>query len=916
MRYLGLCLLLSCAVWAQPNCPLPPAIQPVTPATDIFTEAQESDLGDVMAEQLAPHLTIIKDEALNAHLRLLAQQVIKYLPPTQLRYQFTLIELPQVNAFSLAGGRVYVARKLVALAGSDDELAGILAHELGHIVTHQSAMALTVAFRDVLGVAQVGDINDIRDKYLRYLDNYRRKQNRFSTSEAHQYEADQVALFAMARAGFAPHAYADIWDRFQDTHGHTGNWITDLFGTTKPSEKRLREIMKNLSVLPKNCAEMRPNSDVAAFQKWRAEVVAYRSTSLEESLPGLISRQQLALPLRPDITNVKFSPDGKYILAQDDGGIHVLTREPLASFFFIDAPDAEKASFSGDSHSIVFHTRGLRVEVWDIALKERVSTAEIVSKDHCLLARLSPDGKYLGCVRSDWSLTLLDVASSSPLFTREHFVSFSAYTNWYLLFRMMAEGKYSPVAMEFSPDGRYFIAGTLNGSFAYDLSAKHEFSLPSSIKRITRFSFAFLGNERIVGVDYDNPHNSPVLRFPSGGKITELPLSNTTHVTAPAHGDNVLLWPLKVKPLGVMDIQNGKLFAAFDHGAGDAFNNLVVSERADGEIEVFDVEKKQGVASVRLNQSRLGTLRTITVSPSFDMLAVSTASRGALWDMNHNIQVALTYGFHAAWLTDDRLAYVDFAKHEKLERTIARLDAMGNMQSVLPLEEDSGYMTGPYFITEKRAREYTLERRDWTIEIQDYRNKTTVWTRRFPREVPRVSYHSAGILLEWPAAADAAKEEMQKFPELAGRAEKEDIFFELVDLKTSAVTGKLLLHTNKGALRILRTSIDGDWIAFATSGDRLLVYSLTTGEEKMRMFGVRPLLNSASRQMTVSTATGELDLYDLGNVQGKREYNFPTSVIYERFSPDGKRLFVLTRDQTAYTLDLTRPPAVQTAAER
>lgn len=72
----------------------------------------------------------------------------------------------------------------------------------------------------------------------------------------------------------------------------------------------------------------------------------------------------------------------------------------------------------------------------------------------------------------------------------------------------------------------------------------------------------------------------------------------------------------------------------------------------------------------------------------------------------------------------------------------------------------------------------------------------------------------------------------------------------------------------------------------------------------MHLFGLAPVLHAGTRQLAISSATGELDLYELGNPQVKREYHFPTSVAYKTFSPDGKRLFVLTRDQTAYVLDL------------
>jgi hypothetical protein len=50
----------------------------------------------------------------------------------------------------------------------------------------------------------------------------------------------------MARAGFAPHAYVDLWDRFQQTHGKTGSWFSDLFGSTRPEQRRLREMLKSI----------------------------------------------------------------------------------------------------------------------------------------------------------------------------------------------------------------------------------------------------------------------------------------------------------------------------------------------------------------------------------------------------------------------------------------------------------------------------------------------------------------------------------------------------------------------------------------------------------------------------------------------------------------------------------------------
>jgi len=73
------------------------------------------------------------------------------------------------------------------------------------------------------------------------------------------------------------------------------------------------------------------------------------------------------LVLQPQPHYIEFSPDGKYMLVQDESSIAVATREPLANLFRVDALDAHAAQFSPDSRSLVFYDKELRVEKWDVA---------------------------------------------------------------------------------------------------------------------------------------------------------------------------------------------------------------------------------------------------------------------------------------------------------------------------------------------------------------------------------------------------------------------------------------------------------------------------------------------------------------------------------------------------------------------
>jgi predicted Zn-dependent protease len=120
---------------------------------NIFTEQQEVDLGDAAAEHIQGDFQVI-DADINDYLRQVGERIVKHIPPTHFRFQFFLVDLPDVNAFALPGGRVYVTRKLVAFVRNEDELAGVLGHEIGHIISHHTAIDMTRTFQAVLAQAQ------------------------------------------------------------------------------------------------------------------------------------------------------------------------------------------------------------------------------------------------------------------------------------------------------------------------------------------------------------------------------------------------------------------------------------------------------------------------------------------------------------------------------------------------------------------------------------------------------------------------------------------------------------------------------------------------------------------------------------------------------------------------------------------
>jgi predicted Zn-dependent protease len=99
-----------------------------------LTLAEEVAIGDAVA------LTIVgryggvwKDPAATRRVNLIGRVLARYATRQDLEWRFGLLDSAAVNAFSAPGGRVFITRALYELAASDDELAGVLAHEIQHI---------------------------------------------------------------------------------------------------------------------------------------------------------------------------------------------------------------------------------------------------------------------------------------------------------------------------------------------------------------------------------------------------------------------------------------------------------------------------------------------------------------------------------------------------------------------------------------------------------------------------------------------------------------------------------------------------------------------------------------------------------------------------------------------------------------
>jgi len=120
-----------------------------------LTTEREVAVGRGAAQQVEREMGLVRDPELVAYVRALGSRLAALSPRKDLDYDFNVVDMPEANAFALPGGHIYVSRGLLAIANSEDELANVIGHEIGHVAgrhhAQQQARQQRVGALSVLG---------------------------------------------------------------------------------------------------------------------------------------------------------------------------------------------------------------------------------------------------------------------------------------------------------------------------------------------------------------------------------------------------------------------------------------------------------------------------------------------------------------------------------------------------------------------------------------------------------------------------------------------------------------------------------------------------------------------------------------------------------------------------------------------
>jgi predicted Zn-dependent protease len=186
------------------------AHNPATGRTDfvMMSEQQELEMGRTYSQQMLKENPRYADEKLQAYVQQVGERVAKHSHRSNLQYHFTVVDSPDINAFALPGGYIYIHRGLLAYLNSEAELAAVLGHEVGHVTARHSVQQqsqasawgiLGQAVAIGTGVGAAGDVTNALGSVV--VKGYGRDM---------ELEADGLGAQYLARSGYDPQAMIEV----------------------------------------------------------------------------------------------------------------------------------------------------------------------------------------------------------------------------------------------------------------------------------------------------------------------------------------------------------------------------------------------------------------------------------------------------------------------------------------------------------------------------------------------------------------------------------------------------------------------------------------------------------------------------------------------------------------------------------
>ncbi|HWP47862.1 MAG TPA: M48 family metallopeptidase [Candidatus Limnocylindrales bacterium] len=215
---------------------------------NVIPLSQEIDLGRKFSKEVEKEVKLMRLRVLNDYVDSLGQSLAKNSDLNTIPYHFKVINGKQINAFALPGGYIYVYRGLIETVDSESELAGVLAHEIGHVAARHGTEQMTrqLGFSILASILLGNNPSQLEILAARLFGT----AGLLAYSRSNEAEADRLGVHYLYKTGYNPEGMGEFFERLQALHKDKPNILEKFFATHPPLSNRLEAVKAEMAKIP------------------------------------------------------------------------------------------------------------------------------------------------------------------------------------------------------------------------------------------------------------------------------------------------------------------------------------------------------------------------------------------------------------------------------------------------------------------------------------------------------------------------------------------------------------------------------------------------------------------------------------------------------------------------------------------
>ena len=248
---------------------------PLIAAGCAVSTQQEVALGTQYAAQVDSQLPIIHDAALQRYIDILGDSIAHVTSRADLDWHFAIVNTDVVNAFALPGGFVYVNRGIIEHADKMDELAGVMAHEIGHVVKRHSVKQMQQAEGANVGVMLACVLTNVCESQAgQTAINLGGTLVFAKFSREDEAQADEEGFSYLVKAGISPQGMVSFFQKLVDMEQQSGASAPPAWFSDHPlTQDRIADVQNLINQLPPATLGTL-TEDTRAFQEFKARLMS------------------------------------------------------------------------------------------------------------------------------------------------------------------------------------------------------------------------------------------------------------------------------------------------------------------------------------------------------------------------------------------------------------------------------------------------------------------------------------------------------------------------------------------------------------------------------------------------------------------------------------------------------------------